>query len=446
MSDQKPTLASSAPDFRVHTFGCKVNHYDTGLLEARMLHRGWSKASLSARVHILNTCAVTAEATKEAVRTLRRIKAKDPFATTVVTGCSAQVDTDQFGLLSGADLVVANSHKGQLEDIIEGYFKGRREQRVFKSNIFKKLDLEEGGGRLEGRTRSFLKIQDGCDSFCTFCVIPFARGKSRSLSILDLIERVKELNSQGVKEITLTGVHIGDYEDQGLGLAHLVEALLRNTRIERLRLSSLEPIELTSHLMELYQDPRMCSHFHLSLQSMHTRVLKAMKRKYGFKEVALALNWIDRKLKDPFVGMDLIAGFPGETEREFEVSMTRLENLPWTRIHAFPYSPRPGTFAARQLDSQLDRSLIKGRAQRLRALSSSRFESRAKAQVGSRKQVLVLKEGLEGLSRDFWKVKFSEDLRGREGQEVELNMVGAVPDQAGKGDWELTGSVQEILL
>ena len=432
-----------SPQFKIHTFGCKVNHYDTGLLENRLRKQGWDHQSQDLsegqpqRVHILNTCAVTAEATKEAVRTIRRIKAKDPLAVTLVTGCAAQVDTGVFEALTQADLIVANSHKGQLEQIVEQYFKGGREQRTFKSNIFKKEDLEPGGGRLESRTRSFLKIQDGCDSFCTFCVIPFARGKSRSLSIIDLVDRVRELTEQGIKEIILTGVHIGDYFDQGLGLSHLVQSVLLNTNVSRLRLSSLEPIELTDHLMELYQDPRMCKHFHISLQSVHTRVLKAMKRKYGFKEVQKALCWIERALPNAFTGMDVIAGFPGESEREFQVSLQRLMDLPWTRIHAFPYSPRPGTYAARQVNEQLNRGLIKQRAQQLRELSRIRFEQRALAQRGTTKQVLILKDGLEGLSRDFWKIKFAKPLEGFEGQEVELRISGVEPDAGGKGDWVL---------
>lgn len=168
MSDRNPSR------YAIHTFGCKVNTYDTGLLERRLASAGFTPGQEDSHVHILNTCAVTAEATKEAQRWIRRIKAKDPLALVVVTGCAAQVDTDRFAEMKGADLIVANSHKGQLEDLIRQYYSGQLKERVFKSNIFKKLDLEEGGGVESQHTRTFLKIQDGCNSFCTYCVIPFA--------------------------------------------------------------------------------------------------------------------------------------------------------------------------------------------------------------------------------------------------------------------------------
>ena len=278
---------------KVHTFGCKINLYDSGWVEKDL-----AKLNLKHKVHVLNTCAVTSEATKEAKRTIRRLKAQDPLCKVVVTGCAAQVDTDQFDNLSGADLVVANSHKSQLRTIIEDFLNQKSSERVFKSNIFKKTDPESDGGLNEGRTRSFLKIQDGCNSFCTFCVIPFARGQSRSLSIEALVKKVNDLHFQGYQEVILTGVHIGDYFDDSKtsnnGLEDLVEALLEQTNIPRVRLSSLEPIEVTDRLLKLYLDDRMCKHFHMSIQSSHTDVLKHMKRKYTSEQVLESLEQIQK--------------------------------------------------------------------------------------------------------------------------------------------------------
>ncbi|MCX7979026.1 MAG: radical SAM protein, partial [Bdellovibrionaceae bacterium] len=231
-------------NIRIHTFGCKVNTYDSGLLQQGL------KTSYPKPVHIVNTCAVTAEATREALRLVKKLKRENPQSMVVVTGCSAQVDTEKFTELCEADLVVANSHKSQLAKILEDYFDGRASSKVLKSNIFLNSDLGAGGGTEEEHTRAFLKIQDGCNSFCTYCVIPFARGRSRSIPVRQLVERIQELQRSGTKEVVITGVHIADYEDDGLYLDDLIEAILRETAIPRLRLSSLEPREITDRLLE----------------------------------------------------------------------------------------------------------------------------------------------------------------------------------------------------
>jgi threonylcarbamoyladenosine tRNA methylthiotransferase MtaB len=388
--------------FKIHTYGCKVNTYDSGLLQQRLTKQGF-KLSADPRVHILNTCAVTKEATREAVKSARRLKAKDPHALVVVTGCAAQVDTEEFTHVPGVDLVVANSHKGQLEDLIRKYYQGRLRDRVHKSNIFKKEDLEAGGGVESEHTRSFLKIQDGCNSFCTFCVIPFARGKSRSLPVDQIVRRVSELLESGHKETVLTGVHIADYRDGNMVLEDLVESILRETKMPRIRLSSLEPGEVSERLLDLYRDPRLCPHFHMSIQSANSKVLLEMKRQYNALSVENSLNEIHTKVPGSFVGMDVIAGFPGESEDEFLDSFERLKRLPWTRLHVFPYSQRPGTFATRRSD-QVHPLLIKKRAQMLRELSSERWTDQARAQVGTVKTGLVLGDG-RLLTRDYWTVQ-----------------------------------------
>jgi threonylcarbamoyladenosine tRNA methylthiotransferase MtaB len=407
-------------NFHIHTFGCKVNTYDSGLVQKNLMSSGFEAHQKSAtgagpQIHVLNTCAVTAEATKEAVKTIRRIKARDPLATVVVTGCAAQVDTGAFSDLPGADLVVANSHKGLLPELLRQYFKGEIKEKVFKSNIFRKEDLEMGGGEELSHTRSFLKIQDGCNSFCTYCIIPYARGKSRSISIFDLTERVNDLYRQGVREVVLTGVHIGDYEDifgtQKKFLEDLVETLLTKTSMPRFRLSSLEPVELSDRLLDLYQDSRMCPHFHMSIQSANSDVLKHMKRRYGQTEVREALEKIQQRLPGAFVGMDVIAGFPTETAEQFEDTYRTLAETPWTRIHVFPYSERPGTRAAAMTSQQnitVPWTERLNRAQKLRELSLHRYQAEALKQNGSIKEVLVLKKkakGADGLSHDYWPVR-----------------------------------------
>jgi threonylcarbamoyladenosine tRNA methylthiotransferase MtaB len=432
--------------YEIYTFGCKVNTYDTALLQKRLHTVGLLTDPTTPKIHVMNTCAVTKEASLDAVRKIRKIKKQDPESVVVVTGCAAQVDTEYFQNLKEADLVVANSHKGLLENLIVQYLKGELSQKVFHSNIFRKEDLEEGGGLEESHTRAFLKIQDGCNSFCTFCVIPFARGKSRSLSPDYLVQKIQEFENQGLNEVVLTGVHVGDYEYSWNGkkvlLEDLIEIILVRTKILRIRLTSLEPIELTEKLLEMYSDSRLCPHFHMSIQSANTKVLSDMKRKYTAQDVESALNKIYSKLHNPFVGMDVIVGFPGETDEEYEDTFNRLNNSPWTRIHVFPYSERPGTKALK-IEPKVPQPLIKLRAERMRDLSSERYSKSALDQIGQIKKVLILKsraKGAAGLSRDYWPVDVdvSSEL---EGQEVSVTITGYDQSNASRIDGYLKGQL-----
>ncbi|WP_374028684.1 tRNA (N(6)-L-threonylcarbamoyladenosine(37)-C(2))-methylthiotransferase MtaB [Bdellovibrio bacteriovorus] len=422
--------------YQVHTFGCKVNTYDAGLIQKNLNANGFMpvvSGDKTARVHVLNTCAVTAEATKEALRYIRRLKVKDPFCTVVVTGCAAQVDTGSFSNLPGADLVVANSHKGSLPELLTKHFRGELTEKVFKSNIFKKEDLEAGGGIEKSHTRTFLKIQDGCNSFCTYCIIPYARGKSRSISVADLVQRINDLYAEGSREVVLTGVHIGDYEDEVGGkkyvLEDLIENLLAKTKMPRFRLSSLEPVEVSERLLDLYQDSRLCPHFHMSIQSANTDVLFHMKRKYTQDDVRKSLEVIAVRVPNSFVGMDVITGFPTETDEQFQDTYTTLSQLPWTKLHVFPYSERQGTRAA-AMDVSVYPHIRAERAAQLRNLSLSRYQDQAQLQIGSTKKVLVLKnaaKGGQGLSHDYWPVNIlgaDSFLEHWAGQEVDVKITG----------------------
>ncbi len=433
---------------QVHTFGCKVNTYDSGLVQSRLsaegflLHsKGESKPD-GPMIHVLNSCAVTAEATSQVLREARRIKRSQPDSKVVVTGCSAQVDTERLTAESEIDLVVANSHKGELATHLKGLLLGQVESRVLKSNIFKKEDVEPGGGTELGHTRSFLKIQDGCDSFCTFCVIPFARGKSRSIEPNVLARRIHELRELGVREVVLTGVHIGDYRSEaGGGLADLVKEVLRSTSIERIRLSSLEPIELSDELLELYQNDRLCRHFHMSIQSGSTSVLSRMKRNYGALEVEASLRKIAERVEGAFVGMDVIAGFPEETEEEFLETWALLRDTPWTRMHVFPYSSRPLTYAEKAY-APVEGSIIKARAARLRELSAERHRMMAESQVGLLKRALTLKsKGGQslGLTRDYWNVQLLDEEQFDPGQEIDVLITGSDREETRAGEIGLYG-------
>lgn len=439
------SLETKKLNYQIHTFGCKVNTYDTSLLEKKLTHFTKknkisknndntvkdplmkSSEDFSEDVHVLNSCAVTFEATKEAARLARRIKKKNPNSTVVLTGCAAQVDRKYFADEKAVDLVIGNSHKSDINNLIQRKLDGMPD-RVFHENIFKKEDLEFGAGLESSKTRAFLKIQDGCNSFCSFCVIPFARGKSRSIPVKDLVNKVNEFFETGLKEVILTGVHIGDYEDGDHRIEDLIDALLKQTQMPRFRLTSLEPVELSPRLLALYQDDRMCAHFHMSIQSAQTKVLTEMKRNYSAKEVEWSLTEIQKQWPKAFVGMDVIVGFPGETEEEFQETYDRLKSLPWTRIHVFPYSPRPMTKGAR-MEDQLDRSLILQRSKKLRNLSDKRWQLQAKEQIGSQLKVLPLAKReagfAVGLSRNYWNVLFDPkilDSRKDPSEEIELSV------------------------
>ena len=290
-------------------------------------------------------------------------------------------------------------------------------QKVFKSNIFKSPSVYSDFITADTeRTRAFLKIQDGCDSFCTFCIIPFARGKSKSLPLSFLVEAVNNLVEERVQEVVLTGVHIGDYKDGDKGLEVLLSGLLEKTEIPRIRLTSLEPIEITDRLLDCYTDERMCPHFHISLQSASDSVLECMKRNYGRKEVKQAFQKISLKVPKAFVGMDVIAGFPSENWENFEESYLFLKDQPWTNIHVFPYSSRAGTYAARY--EPLPQKEVIQRAGLLRHLSDTRFDSHLREQKGSVKKVLLFKkDNRQGLSRDYWRIQLPSSSRSGE-QEV----------------------------
>jgi threonylcarbamoyladenosine tRNA methylthiotransferase MtaB len=315
---------------------------------------------------------------------------------------------------------------------------------LHRSNIFKKDDLEAGGGLEPKHKRAFLKIQDGCNSFCTFCIIPYARGLSRSIPVSQLVTRANDLHAQGFMEIVLTGVHIGDYADGEKTLEDLISALLVKTKVDRIRLSSLEPIEISDRLLELYGDTRLCPHFHMSIQSANTEVLSQMKRKYGNAEVRDALLKISKKVPNVFVGMDVIAGFPTETEEQFLDTYQTLNELPWTRLHVFPYSERKGTKAA--TFEQLPLSVRKARASRLRDLSRERFESEALKQKGLIKSALIVGAPgkIQGVTRDYWTIKFdssSQDkLVTRLNQETLIKITGYSPNQAQRLEGYLEGA------
>lgn len=397
----------------IQTYGCKVNYYDSLLIKQQLQNL---KIDQQKKTFILNSCAVTAQAGIKIRKQAKKLKHAHPNSLIVVTGCGAQVETSLYENIKEIDLVVGNSDKQNLKQIIEQ--NSLKKQKVFKSNIFKSPYIYSDFVAADTqRTRAFLKIQDGCDSFCTFCIIPFARGKSKSLPMSFLTKAINSLHQQQVQEVVLTGVHIGDYKDGDQGLDKLIIHILKHTKIPRIRLTSLEPIEITDELLACYSDTRICPHFHISLQSANSSVLKAMKRQYNRQDVEKAFKKIETKCPQAFVGMDVIAGFPCESDKDFEETYQVLLDHAWTNIHVFPYSPRAGTYAAKY-PSLPSKELVR-RAGLLRHLSDSRFVTNLNKQVGTTKKVLLFNQNnQDGLSRDYWRVHLEKSTKNQEQQVV----------------------------
>ncbi len=419
------------------TLGCKANLNDSQVLEAELRRRGWSPAAegdeSSADLCIVNTCTVTDEADRQSRKTATRLSRDNPTGKVVITGCGAEVDPEGLKSVRGVDYVVGNRDKSRLAELVLGALaensgdpEGSAQARVLGlaenygqmlsrhpidrewpavESVFHPLEATSEEPGQTHRTRAFLKIQDGCNSFCTYCVIPYGRGPSRSLSIPEVLAQVRAQVDAGVREVVITGINIGDYGvDWNSGkpaLVPLFEAILSETRLERLRVSSLDPVEIEDGLLSLMRrEPRFCPHFHVSLQSPHAKVLKLMKRKYSAADVATALEKIARvsaPVGGVFVGMDLITGFPGEGPEEFEWTREQLSRLPWSRLHVFPYSERAGTPATR-LAGVVAREERARRAKVLRELSLDRMQSIHQRVVDTcrREQVLLEDTLLEG--------------------------------------------------
>jgi threonylcarbamoyladenosine tRNA methylthiotransferase MtaB len=376
------------------SLGCKVNQAEMAQMEGLLAANSFRVVRLddSPDLCIINTCAVTAKSDYQSRQLIRR--AARAGARVIVTGCYSELNSDSVADMEGVEAVIKNEDKLR---IIAGL--ARETATIF---------LDSGAGR----TRLFLKIQDGCSRHCSYCVIPRARGKPRSLKVREVIESISAAAARGTKEVVLSGIHLGLYGEDlkpKVPLSELASEIIEKTGIERVRLSSLEITELDGKLLELFQGRRLCRHLHIPLQSGDDRILGLMNRPYNsafFRETVLSLS---RRLGDIGLGTDVIAGFPGETDRELDNTLRLLEALPLTYLHVFPYSRRPGTPAA-DMPGEVTPSVKKQRAAALRALSQRKKGAYMAAQVGQTLDVLVEEQGPEGqyrgTSSNYLKVRF----------------------------------------
>jgi threonylcarbamoyladenosine tRNA methylthiotransferase MtaB len=361
------------------TVGCKLNQAETQLLARQLARAGYRLVAPEdgADVYVLNTCTVTRVADGKCRRLLKSARRRNPGALVVAIGCYVERDRQELAQIKGVDLVLDNSQKMDLLPRLEQSGRLLRPGAVSSHADF--------------RTRAFIKVQDGCNNFCSYCIVPMVRGREKSLPLEQVLDEVKSRVADGYKEVVLTGTEIGAYNDKGIGLKELLRRILADTGVARLRLSSLQPQEITPALIGLWQDERLCRHFHLSLQSGSDAVLKRMKRRYTTADYKRAVELIRKAVPGAAVTTDVIVGFPGETEAEFRESYDFARQMDFARIHVFTYSPRPGTKAAdtpRQVDDKIKRE----RSRRMLALGRACVRSFRKGFLGKTMLVLWEKE------------------------------------------------------
>lgn len=386
------------PDVEVVTFGCRLN-----LVESEAMRRA-ARAAGRANLVIVNTCAVTAEATRQARQAIRRIKRERPQADVVVTGCAAQIAPNKFAAMPEVFRVLDNMEKAD-----PGIWAQAEGGTTVCGILAARPALAPSEG-IEDHTRAFLAVQTGCDHRCTFCIIPFGRGPSRSVPLGEVCRAARRLLSQGFREIVLTGVDLTSYGTDlyaAPALGRLVRAILRAApELERLRLSSVDCIEADNDLIAAFADePRLMPHLHLSLQSGDDLILKRMKRRHRRADAVRFCEELRRLRPDIVFGADLIAGFPTETEAMFQNTHALIEDCGLTRLHVFPFSPRPGTPAAKM--PQVAREIVKERARRLRAAGAAALRTHLDAQTGKILRVLT-ERGRTGHTEDFTRVRIGD--------------------------------------
>jgi threonylcarbamoyladenosine tRNA methylthiotransferase MtaB len=380
--------------FSVINLGCRSNYFDGELIAQKLTEKGYTRVQEQADIYIINTCTVTSEADRSSRQFIYRVKRENPKAIVVATGCYAQTNPQALARLKEVDLVVGNSHKDRLVEILEDYLQGKGE-RVFVDNIFKDSQVKNFDLVVFfERVRPFIKVQEGCNNFCTFCVIPYARGKLRSVPMEKVLEQVKSLAERGFKEIVLTGTQLTQYGwDLNTNLYQLLLELLRIKDIELFRLSSLYPSEIDQKLLDLItQEERIAPHFHLSLQSGSNRILRLMERDYTVEDYIKLVETIVQRRPISAIGTDIIVGFPTETEEDFEETYKLVQNLPFAYLHVFSYSDRPHTKASKMFP-KVEERFKKERVRLLKALDQKKREEFKGSMKGKTLRAIILEEG-----------------------------------------------------
>ncbi|WP_152392135.1 tRNA (N(6)-L-threonylcarbamoyladenosine(37)-C(2))-methylthiotransferase MtaB [Paenibacillus guangzhouensis] len=375
------------PSVAFYTLGCKVNFYDTEAIWQLFKNEGYEQVDFetqTADVYLINTCTVTNTGDKKSRQIIRRAVRRNPDAIIAVTGCYAQTSPAEILDIPGVDLVIGTQDRDKIMPYIEQLQQERQPinavRNIMKTREFEELDVPD----FAERTRAFLKIQEGCNNFCTFCIIPWSRGLSRSRAPESVVEQAKQLVAAGYKEIVLTGIHTGGYGDdlENYRLANLLWDLDKVEGLERIRISSIEASQITEEVLEvLKKSSKMCRHLHIPLQAGDNDVLKRMRRKYTVEEFATKIARIQEAMPDVAITTDVIVGFPGETDEQFRKGYEFMEKIKFSEMHVFPYSKRTGTPAAR-MEDQVDEEVKHARVHELIDLSEKMQFAYAEQFVG----------------------------------------------------------------
>ncbi|ANF97747.1 tRNA (N(6)-L-threonylcarbamoyladenosine(37)-C(2))-methylthiotransferase MtaB [Paenibacillus bovis] len=416
------------PSVAFYTLGCKVNFYDTEAMWQLFKNEGYDQVDFeeqTADVYVINTCTVTNTGDKKSRQIIRRAVRRNPDAVIAVTGCYAQTSPAEILDIEGVDLVVGTQDRDKLMDHIRTLQSERQPinavRNIMKTREFEELDVPD----FANHTRAFLKIQEGCNNFCTFCIIPWSRGLSRSRAASSVIAQAHQLVAAGYKEIVLTGIHTGGYGDdlEDYDLADLLWDLDRVEGLERIRISSIEASQIDEKVLDvLNRSSKMCRHFHIPLQAGDDNVLKRMRRKYTVAEYAEKIRRIRQSMPDVAITTDVIVGFPGETDEMFQNGYNMMKSIGFSEMHVFPYSKRTGTPAAR-MEDQVDEEVKNERVHQLIDLSEQMQLSYTEKFVGHVLDVIpenndkgLYGEGMiAGYSDNYLQIAFegSEDLVGK---------------------------------
>lgn len=398
--------------FNIHTMGCKSNQFESAIIEENLIEHGYKKVQNieDADIYILNSCSVTHKSDNEAMYLLRSAKHKNPNILTIATGCMAQIEKEELLENDFIDFVIGNDEKLHLYDYINS------DERFSANDILNQTEFNKVELFDTTKTRASLKIQDGCDNRCTYCIIWKARGKSRSADSEFIVNQINNFAKHGFKEVMLTGIHIGQWgKEFGLSLLDLLKEIEEKTTIERYRLGSLNPPEITDEMLEfLKTSKKFCPHFHLSLQSANDKTLRSMNRFYKTEDYLKLIEKINETFENPFLGSDVIAGFAGETKEDFEITRKNLLSSGLTQIHTFPYSKRKGTIGA-EMENQVPDDVKNSRATIIKEISKEKLSNFIEKNIGKTLEVLIEKhpdkhsQNLKGMTRNYLTVQIPSD-------------------------------------